>query len=130
MSRRMPVTVDSSTVPIATAIRAAAQAAPMLVLTGRAFNDLARELGGIEAAVGELLAIAEANNRPVGVNFETGEDSSSTAFISPRSWSQERLTGWVGAKHQELTQQFGEVTRLSTRPNRAERRRRQRGRRG
>ena len=126
MTRHMTVTVDAERLSIAAAIRRMADAAPMLVLTGRAFNDLARELGGLDAAVSELLTIAEANNRPVGVNFETGEDSSSTAFISPRSWSQERLTGWVGAKHQELTEQFGEVTRLSTRPNRAERRRRQR----
>ena len=121
MSRRMTVTVDADQLSIAAAIRRMADAAPMLVLTGRAFNDLARELGSIEAAVGELLAIAEANNRPVGVNFETGADSSSTAFISPRSWSQERLTGWVGARHEELSEQFGQVTRLG---NRAERRRR------
>ena len=125
MSRRMTVTVDASELSMAAAIRRMAVAAPMLVLTGRAFNDLARELGSIEAAVGELLAIAAANNRPVGVNFKTGEDASSTAFISPRDWTEERLAGWVAGKHEELEAQFGAA--VPSRPNRAQRRRRQRG---
>ena len=106
MTRRMTVTVDADQLSIATAIRRMADAAPMLVLTGRAFNDLARELGGFEAAVGELLSVAESANRPIAVNMPTGQDMSSTVF----------LQGWVAGHHQELAAEFGEVTRVGADP--------------
>ena len=125
MTRRMTVTVDPAAVSMVRAIRTAAQGAPLLVITGRAFGDLASELGGAEAAVGELLSIAESVNRPVAVNMPTGADASSTVFISPRGWTEERLRGWIGGRHAELEGAFGRVTRLGS--NRAEGCRRPRG---
>ena len=95
---------------MAAAIRAAAAGAPLLVITGRAFGDLATELGGADIAAGHLLELAEQTGRPIGVNVQTGVDTSRTAFIGPRSWSEERLQGWVAAKHEELAAEFGEVT--------------------
>jgi len=117
----MTVTVDPSALSMAASIRAAAQASPLLCLTGRAFNDLAHELGGHGAAAEHLLTVAEEIGHPLGVNFETGADTSSTVFIGPRGWSEERLQGWVAGRHVELEAEFGPVTRLG---NRAERRRR------
>ena len=119
MTRRLTVRVDPAAVPMAVVIRTAARGAPLLVLTGRAFGDLASELGGFGAGVGELLS------RPIAVNMPTSGDTSSTVFLAPPAWSQERLRGWIGGHHAELEAQFGQVTRLG--PNRAERRRRQRG---
>ena len=125
MTHRLTIRVDPSAVSMARAIRVAAAGTPLLVLTGRAFADLSRELGSMEAGTAYLLEVAESVGRPIGIYFETAADRSTTAFISPPGWSQERLSGRVAAKHQELESEFGPVTRLG--PNRAERRRRRRG---
>ena len=124
MTRTLNVKVDASRVSIAKAIRAIAHTGAPLALTGRAFNDLAAELGGHGAAAEYLLDLARETGRPIGVNFATGEDTSSTVFLPPPGGSEERLQGWVAGHHAELEAQFGTVTRLG--PNRAERRRRQR----
>jgi hypothetical protein len=100
------VTIDARRVSPAQAIAAAARAAPLLMLTGRAFAELVAELGGHDAAMRHLLRVSERVNRPIGCNFPTPEGSR-TAFVAPRSWSQERLRGWVGGKHQEIAEAFG-----------------------
>ena len=123
MTRRMTVTIDPSALSMAASIRAAAQATPMLVLTGRAFGDLVSELGGTDAAAEHLLALAEQTGKPIGINFETDADTSRTMFLPPRGWTEGRLSGWIAGHHAELEAQFGPVRRLG---NRAERRRRQR----
>ena len=106
------ITADPSAVSMARAIRTAAGAAPLFVLTGRALGDLARELGGMDAASGHLADVAESIGRPVGINLPTGDDSSQTAFLPPRGWSEERLTGWIAAKHREIEDAFGAVARM------------------
>jgi len=113
MSRRLHITADPAAVSIASAIRAAAEAAPLLVVSGRALADLARELGGEEAAAAFLLTLAEEIGHPIAVNMATGADTSSTAFIPPRGWSTERVAGWVAGRHQELEREFGDVSRAS-----------------
>ena len=112
MTRTLRVTADASTVSMARAIRAASRAAPLFVLSTRALGELADELGGMDAAIGELRAIAEANGRPLGVNLETGPDTSKTAFLAPRGWADERLQGWIAGHHRELEAEFGEVARV------------------
>jgi len=114
----MTVTADPAAVSIAAAIRSAARLAPLLIVSGRAFRDLTAELGSPEAAAAFLLALAEDLGRPIGLNLPTGLDTSSTAFIPPRSWSAERLQGWVAGHHQELEQQFGGVTGMGADPGR------------
>ena len=123
MTRRRSVQVDPAAISMSAAIRVAAQASPLLVITGRALGDLASELGGWVAAAEHLLALAEQTGNPIGINFETSEEASRTMFLPPPGWSEEKLAGWIGGHHAELEAQFGQVTRLS---NRAERRRRQR----
>jgi len=104
--------VDPEAVSVSAAIRSAAQASPL-------------ELGGVEGAAEYLHQVAQATGRPIAVNLVTGADSASTtAFVSPRGWTQERLDGWVAGHHQELEAEFGPVQRIG--PNRAARRRRQR----
>ena len=124
MTRRMTLTVDPSEISMAAAIRRMAGAAPLLCLTSRALGDLADELGSMEAAADFLLEVAESIGHPIAVNVPTGPDASSTTFLPPKGWSEERLAGWVAGKHEELEREFGQVTRLG---NRAERRRRRRG---
>ena len=104
------MTVDPSSVSVAASIRVAAEAAPLLVITGRALADLARELGSMDAAGRYLCTLAEEIGHPIGVNGPTSAASSSTAFISPRSWSPERLQGWIAGRHQELEDAFGDAT--------------------
>ena len=116
MTRRMTVTVDPSALSMAAAIRTAAQASPLLVITSRVLSHLAAELGGHEAAARYLFGLAESIGKPVAVNVDTGAETSSTVFIAPRSWTEERLAGWVAAKHEELAAEFGEVTRVGADP--------------
>ena len=112
MTRHLTVRVDPAAVSMARAIRVAAAGAPMLVITGRAFSDLAAELGGADAAAGHLLELAQQTGRPIGVNFATSEDTSSTVFLPPPGWTEERLAGWVAGHHQDLEAEFGAATRV------------------
>jgi hypothetical protein len=111
----MKITADPARVSMAAAIRAAAEAAPLLVITGRALADLADELGSMEAAVGFLLELAEANDRPIATNVPTGDETSSTAFVAPAGWTTARLRGWVARHHRELEAEFGEISRAGCR---------------
>ncbi len=112
MSSTLKVTVDPSAVRPSASIRTAAQGAPLLVLTGRVLSHLAAELGGHEAVARYLFELAESIGKPVAVNVDTGAETSSTAFIAPRSWTPERLSGWVAARHEEFEAEFGAVTRV------------------
>ena len=96
---------------IAAAARAAAYAGGSLVcMTGRAYGDLAAELGGDEAAVRYLVKLAGNTGRPILANLETGAGSSQTVAIAPRGWSDERLAGWVAGHHEALEAAFGAAT--------------------
>jgi hypothetical protein len=112
MSKRLSLKVDPAAISMAGAIRVAARAAPLPVLTGRALADLAAELGSMEAAMAEVLAIATETGRPIGVNFTLGPGRSRTVFIPPKGWSEQKLAGWVAGRHQELEGEFGQVSRI------------------
>ena len=116
MSRTMRVTADASKVSMAASIRAVASVAPLFVIGVRALADLAAELGSMDAAAAFLLDVAEANNKPIGVNLPAPDGSSRTAFIAPRGWTEERLAGWTAGHHQELEDEFGQIMRVSTMP--------------
>ena len=107
MTGTLHVTVDPTAVSLAATIAEAARVVPLLVIGGQMFSDLADELGGMDAATRHLLAVAEAVDMPIAVNVERGEDASTTAVIAPRSWTQERLRGWIGGKHDEPVELFG-----------------------
>lgn len=108
MTRSMTVKVKSRAVPPSKAITAAARMAPLLIPTGRAFRDLAVEPGSDEAAMRHLLRVSENVGRPIGCNFQTAEGSR-TAVLAPRSWTQDRLRGWIAAKHEESEGAFGKA---------------------
>jgi len=116
MTRTMHVLADASKVSMAASIQATAQVAPLLVLTTRALAELSDELGGMDVAATYLLELAEDIGHPIAVNVETGRDTSSTAFIAPRTWSEERLQGWAAGRHQELEGEFGSISQVSAMP--------------
>lgn len=104
------LTIDAARVSPSKALRVAAASAPLVVVTHRAFAQLADELGGPEAAAQRLLEIATFVGKPIGVNLPTGPDESRTTFVAPRSWTRERVAGWVAAHHVELKRAFGAAT--------------------
>jgi hypothetical protein len=107
MTRTLRVSIDPATVSPSRAIAATARTGPLVCLTGRAFRDLVDELGGIEPAMRHLLRVSENVGKPIAVNVPTGEDSSRTVFLGPRSWTQERLSGWVAGHHEQIEAMFG-----------------------
>ena len=100
MSTTARVTINADQISPAAAVRAAVRATPLLVLTVRALGDLAEELGGMDAAVSYLLEVAEEAGRPIGANVPAA-DGSRTVFLAPRTWTQERLQGYVAGRHAE-----------------------------
>jgi hypothetical protein len=100
------VTLNPKAISTAWAIELAANAGPLVVLTARTFRELAHEMGSDDAAMRYLLDVSTKANKPIGCNFPT-DDGSRTAFMAPLSWTQERLRGWVGARHAEIAAMFG-----------------------
>ncbi len=95
---------------LAAVARAAARdGGPGVCITGRAFADLAAELGGDAAAARHLLRVATNTARPIAVNFPTAEGSR-TMFVAPRGWTEERLRGWVAGRHEEVEAALGPAT--------------------
>lgn len=110
MTHALRVSIDTATVSPARAIAATARTGPLVCLTGRLFNDLVAEMGSTDAAMRHLLRVSENVQKPVLVNFETGGGASRTVALAPRSWTQERLRGWIGGRHDAIEAMFGQAT--------------------
>ena len=109
--RTMRVLSDPAAVRPSRAIAAIARAAayagsPPVVVSGRAWCDLAAELGGDDAAVRYLVKLAGNTRRPIAINLPA-PDGSTTVFIAPRDWTDERLRGWAAGHAEALQQMFG-----------------------
>ena len=74
------------------------------------FAELERELGGPEAVARHLFRVATTTGRPIAANLATGLETSTTVFVSPRGWSEDRLRGWAAGKRDELEAVFGPAT--------------------
>jgi EAL domain-containing protein (putative c-di-GMP-specific phosphodiesterase class I) len=114
MSRTMRVTVDAERVSIARSIAAMARATTanvaLVCVTGRAYLDMADELGCDEVAARHLARVATDVGRPLCVNIPTGAETSTTMFVAPKGWTDERLRGWAAGRHAELEAMFGAAT--------------------
>jgi hypothetical protein len=101
------VTVNPSKGSPSKAIAVAAGASTaLLIVTAAMFSGLAVELGSEDTALTHLMDVATKADRPLGVTLLT-EDGSQTVFIAPLTWTQERLRGWVGGRHEEIISLFG-----------------------
>ncbi len=116
--RTATVAVDAERVSIARSLAALARMAardngPLVAVTGRAYLELAYELGGDEAVARHLARVATNSGRPILVNFPTGSDTSRTIVVGPKGWTEEKTAGWVAARHRELEAAFGPATPVS-----------------
>ena len=114
MTRAATVMVDAERVSIARSLTVLARASardngPLVVVSHRAYADLAAELGGHDRAARRLLRIATNVGRPLAVNIPTA-DGSRTVVVGPKGWTQERTAGWVAARHEGLEAVFGAAT--------------------
>src|SRR5215213_995119 len=72
-----------------------ASEARVVLLSSRAVDQLARELGGPEQVAGLLLRLVRRHTKPCGVNAPWADGTSRTMFFSPPGWTDERLAGFV-----------------------------------
>ncbi len=112
MTRLATLTIDAERVSPSRSLAilarsAASNGGPLICVTGRMFGELERELGGPEGVARRLCRVATNTGRPIAVNFETGAETSTTLFVSPRGWSEDRLRGWAAGRHAELEAAFG-----------------------
>jgi len=105
-----PAAVRPSRALAATARAAAYEGGPLVAISGRAYLDLIAEFGSDEAAVRYLVKLAGTTRRPLAVNLPTGPDTSTTVFVAPKGWTEERLRGWAAGHHAELEAAFGPAT--------------------
>jgi len=110
MSRALHLTVDTRQLKPTEALGHVARAGTAVGLTHRMLRDLEQELGGYKRACKWLIALATETNRPITINLPTGPDSSTTVAIAPKTWSEEKLRGWIGGMHEELEAMFGPAT--------------------
>jgi hypothetical protein len=110
MSSTLRVSIDTAVASPAETIAEAARHVPFLAIAGRLYAELAAELGGDEPAVRHLARVATDVGKPIAVNVETGEDTSTTVLISPGDWTEERLKGWVAGHHEAIEELFGTAT--------------------
>ena len=106
-ARSLSLTIDTAALNPTEALGCVARAGIVVGLTAAMFHDLATEVGGHDAACRWLIDLATETNRPITVNVPTGKDTSTTTAIAPKSWTEERLRGWIGGMHEELEEQFG-----------------------
>ena len=110
--RTATVRVDAERVSVARSLAALARASardggPLVCLTARSYADLCTELGSDEAAARPLFRVATNTARPIAVNLPTGPETSTTVFVAPRAWTDERLAGWAAGHHEALEAAFG-----------------------
>jgi len=106
-ARSLSITVDTAALKPTDALGRVARAGTAVGLTHRMMADLAEELGGYKRACKWLIALATETNRPITINLPTGPDTSTTVAIAPKSWSEDKLRGWIGGMHEELEEMFG-----------------------
>jgi hypothetical protein len=106
--RMMRMVVDAPG-RLADSIRSMLRTDMPVLLTARALATLASETGGYDQAFECVRQMVCEAGRPVMVNFERPGGESSTMFIFPDGWSEERQKGWVGGLHSSLEREFGTI---------------------
>ncbi|HVQ43185.1 MAG TPA: hypothetical protein VMS54_13290 [Vicinamibacterales bacterium] len=78
-----------------------------------AFRELRQELKSVAAVVEWVTELAIRLDRVILLNIPGHHDEESrTVCVAPPGWSNERLRGYIGARHVELEATFGEIGRM------------------
>ena len=122
MNRNIPtrcatVTIDAEHVSPSKALGVTARLAPLVVVTDRCYGEMLAEFGSDELVIAHLIRVATNVDRPIGVNLTSGTDTSTTVFIGPKYWSDDRVPGWIGGHREALEQQFGDATFSREKPS-------------
>jgi hypothetical protein len=83
----------------------------MLALGPGIYRELRQELHSASAVVSWAADLARQLDRPILLNIPDRDGSSHTVTLAP-GWSQERLAGYVAARHEELAEEFGPIGRI------------------
>jgi len=108
--RSATVTIDAATTSRSKALGVTARLAPLVVVTDRCYGEMLAELGSDEAVIAHLIRVATNVGKPLAVNVPSGPDTSSTIFLGPKGWSEERVMGWVAGHREALEAAFGDAT--------------------
>jgi hypothetical protein len=85
----------------------------LLALGPGIFRELRQELKSVEAVGKWAVQLAVRLDRVVLLNVPDRDGSSHTLTLSPPGWSHERLLGYIAARHAELEQVFGPISRVA-----------------
>jgi hypothetical protein len=83
----------------------------LLSFGGGILRELRQELHTWERVAEWAADLARRLNRPVLLNFPGPNDTSRTIALAP-GWSQEKLSGYLAARHVELEAAYGEIERI------------------
>jgi hypothetical protein len=84
----------------------------LLVFGAGIVRELRQELRSIDAVGAWAVDLATRLRRPVMLNMPDRDGGSHTLTLSPPGWSQERLSGYIAGRHQELEEAFGPIERI------------------
>jgi hypothetical protein len=105
--RTAKVTIDPAALRPTEVLTQIGTDVPLIIVGAAMLQALINGLGNTRRAFRFLSRLAERRGKPVAVNLETGDGTSSTVVLSPPFWSPERLAGYVGGLSQELERLFG-----------------------
>lgn len=99
---------------LARCVRATVATNALCAVGKGSFMMLRAALGGDDRAMRWLVSLATRINQPILLNFPEDGFRSKTLAIGPSAWTQEKVNGWVGGKHEELAAAFGEISSWRT----------------
>jgi hypothetical protein len=83
----------------------------MLAFGPGIYCELRKELHSAAAVVQWAAELARQLDRPVLLNIPDRDGSSHTVTLAP-GWTQERLAGYLAARHEELAEAYGPISSI------------------
>jgi hypothetical protein len=83
------------------------------------WRELRQELKSVEAVARWATALTIRLDRVLMLNIPDRDGSSHTVTLAPPGWTQERLQGYIAARHEELEEAYGPIARIGRGPEAA-----------
>jgi hypothetical protein len=80
------------------------------------WRELRQELKSVGAVVQWATALTIRLDRVLMLNIPDRDGSSHTVTLAPPGWTQERLQGYIAARHEELEEAFGQIAHIGKGP--------------